>query len=485
MADSAKTNSAPAIPQQYRPVMWFGVAILAALIVAFLPISGIEPNAQITLALFAFTVVLWVFEVLPIGLAAVLWATLLVIIIGKEMPTKIAFGGFTKSTVWLIMGAFMLGQATVKTGVAQRIAYYTMRFGGSSYTRVLIFLWIAHAILGLLTPSGTVRVSMFIPIMGGIIAAYGAPVNSRFAANLLMHVYWGSILGSTLWYTGSNINPTAMGILESVTGYAPSFAVWFAWQVVPCAIMSIGSFILIQKVLPPEKEIIASAGSITMIEDKLREMGAMKAEEKRALFFFAAAIILWITEPFHGINTAWVAIIVGILLFLPGVGVLGNKDIKSVSWDTILLLGVALGISGIMKAVKLDAFLTSTLLSPILDPLVGLGPIGIALGVSLFVFVVHFLVASASATTAMLTPLLVKYCQLKGINATLAAMASARSAMNIFIFPYQTTPLVVLWGTGYMDMKQCLRGFGAMAVWQLIWICMMAPYWNWIMTVIK
>ncbi|HQI01439.1 MAG TPA: anion permease, partial [Deltaproteobacteria bacterium] len=97
----------------------------------------------------------------------------------------------------------------------------------------------------------------------------------------------------------------------------------------------------------------------------------------------------------------------------------------------------------------------------------------------------HFLVASASAETAMLTPLLVKYSAVKGISGSLAAMVTARSAMNIFIFPYQTTPLVVLWGTGYMDMKTCLRGFGIMAVWQLIWICMSAPYWNWIMNVVK
>jgi anion transporter len=466
--------------------MWFGVAILAALIVAHLPISGLPHDAQITLALFVFMVILWIFEVLPVGLAAVLWAMLLVVIIGgKTVPAKVAFGGFTKSTVWLIMGAFLLGQATVKTGVAERIAYHTMRLGGSSYTKVLIFLWIAATILGVLTPSGTVRVSMFIPIMGGILAAYGASTNSRFAANLLMHVYWGSILGSTLWYTGSNINPTAMGNLESVIGYSPSFAVWFVWQIFPCLVMAAGSFVLIQLVLPPEKEIIAHAGSITAIDEKLKEMGPMTTAEKKALAFFALAVVLWITEPFHGIDTAWVAILVGILLFLPGVGVLGEKAIKNISWDTILLLGIALGIDGIMKAVRLDTWLTKSLLSPILDPLISIGPIGLALGITLFVFVVHFLIASAAATTAILSPLLVQYAHLKGVSVTLAAMVAARSAMNVFIFPYQTTMFIILWGTGYMNMKQCLRGFGIMAVWQLIWICLMAPYWDWIMNVIR
>jgi len=466
--------------------MWFGVAILAALIVAHLPISGLPHDAQITLALFVFMVILWIFEVLPVGLAAVLWAMLLVVIIGgKTVPAKVAFGGFTKSTVWLIMGAFLLGQATVKTGVAERIAYHTMRLGGSSYTKVLIFLWIAATILGVLTPSGTVRVSMFIPIMGGILAAYGASTNSRFAANLLMHVYWGSILGSTLWYTGSNINPTAMGNLESVIGYSPSFAVWFVWQIFPCLVMAAGSFVLIQLVLPPEKEIIAHAGSITAIDEKLKEMGPMTTAEKKALAFFALAVVLWITEPFHSIDTAWVAILVGILLFLPGVGVLGEKAIKNISWDTILLLGIALGIDGIMKAVRLDTWLTKSLLSPILDPLISIGPIGLALGITLFVFVVHFLIASAAATTAILSPLLVQYAHLKGVSVTLAAMVAARSAMNVFIFPYQTTMFIILWGTGYMNMKQCLRGFGIMAVWQLIWICLMAPYWDWIMNVIR
>jgi len=124
-------------------------------------------------------------------------------------------------------------------------------------------------------------------------------------------------------------------------------------------------------------------------------------------------------------------------------------------------------------------------LSPILDPMLGMGPIGIALGIAIFVFLVHFLVASASAETAMLTPLLVKYSTVKGVSPALTAMVTARSAQSLFIFPYQTTPLVVLWGTGYLDMKTCLKGFGAMAAWQLIWICLCAPYWNWIMEVVR
>ena len=120
------------------------------------------------------------------------------------------------------------------TGVAQRIAYVTMRLGKSSYRRVLIYLWVTQVILGMLTPSGTVRVAMFIPIMVGIVNTYKAKPDSRFAANLLLHVFWGMILGTTLWYTGTVINAQAMGVLKSVTGYAPSYFVYTIWNIIPC-----------------------------------------------------------------------------------------------------------------------------------------------------------------------------------------------------------------------------------------------------------
>jgi anion transporter len=462
-----------------------GAAILG-FIITRLPIAGLKPEGVTALGIFVFTVCLWIFEVFPTGISSILFGVLLTVILGdKIMPTSIAFSGFTNTTFFLLLGAFLIGEGTVKSGVAERIALFLMRMGGSSYKRVIVFLWIASAVLGVLTPSGTVRVVMMIPIMAGIVSAYKAPIGSKFSANLFLQVYWGSMLGSNLWYTGSNINPLSQGIAKAITGYEPSFLVWTIWQIVPCLVFFAGSYLLINFIFPPEKEIVATGASVEFIRKRLAEMGAMKPEEKRALGILLVAIILWITQPFHGIDTAWVAVAAGAALFLPKLGVLGGKALNNVSWDTLLLLGVALGIGGILKAVGLDVWITKTLLNPLMAPFAGKGELVVVFGIVMVTALLHFLMASGSSQTSALAPLMAQWANVQGFNIHLTTLAVSRSAMNVLLFPYQSTPMLAMWGTGYLDMRKALIGFGACSAFQIVWITAMAPYWDWIMSVVR
>jgi anion transporter len=453
--------------------------------VQIIPI-GLEANAHMTLSVIAFVVCLWVFEIMPIGVAALFIPVLLIVLLGeKAMPAKTAFAGFTNSTLWLMIGAFLLGEAMVSSNAAKRVAYNIMKLGGSSYTRIIILFWIAGTVLGALVPSGTVRVAIFIPIMIGIVAAYEAPASSRFSCNLLLHVYWSSIAGSTLWYTGTNMNPTAMGIAEGITGYLPGYFTWFAWMLLPTIVLAVGCFIIAQLVMKPEKEILSNLASVDVIKQELNALGRISGAEIRAIVFFLLAVVLWVTESLHGISTAWVAILVAMLLFVPKIGVLNPKSIAKVSWDTILLLGVALGFGSIIGAVGLDVWLTENLLTPVLTPFAGMGMLGFAFGIALIVGLFHFLMASASAETAMLTPLIANFANSIGGNVTVVSNIVARAAQNIFVFPYQTLPLVVLWGTGFMDMKKCLKSMGAIAVFNLAWASLLGPYLEFMMTIIS
>ncbi len=476
--------------EKYR--IWFAlVAVVVGVIVFLLPL-GLGQNAKITLAAFAFTVVMWAFEVMPLGITAVLFSVILTLLIPqKVMGPAVTFNGFTNDTFWLILGSFLLGEATVRTGLVERIALSLMRRGGSSYTRVMIYVWISQFILGALVPSGTVRIAMYIPIIVGIVEGFNAAPDSNLAAGVMMHVYWSSILGATIWYTGTNLNPVAMEISKQAGGIEPSFLTWFVWMLFPSILLTVGSFFIIQKIFPPEKEYLTgnqkgnSAGEkVSIVDERLKALGPWKAEEKRALAYFVVCVGLWVSEPLHGISTSWVAILIGVLLFLPGIGVLKKKSLNNISWGTLLLLGVALGMTKIIKAVHLDTWMTKTLLAPILNPLCAFGPIGLVFGVCIITALIHFLISASSAETAMLTPLVTKYAANAGFNPSLAGMAVARSSMGVFLFPYQTLPLAAIWGTGYMDMKKCLKIMSCMSLFSIVWITALGPYYNWIMTVL-
>ena len=109
------------------------------------------------------------------------------------------------------------------------------------------------------------------------------------------------------------------------------------------------------------------------------------------------------------------------------------------------------------------------MLAPILTPLASLGSAGLAFGITIAAALVHFIASSAIGETALMGSLVIRYAHLMGYNPILAALAVSRAEMNVFLFPYQMTPLLILWGTGYMDMKKCLRCFGVTCIFNILW----------------
>src|SRR5450756_856007 len=385
-----------------QAIAWLIGGALAALIVMLLPL-GLERSAQVTLAIFVFTVALWIGEVLPTGISALVWTVLLVVFVGvKTLPEATIFSGFAKNTVWLLVGAFLIGEAMTKTHLAHRIAYRLMALGGSSYKRVVFFLWIAAMILGLIVPSGAVRMAIMIPIMLGIGQAFHVKLNSKFAVNILLNVYWSSMVFEALWYTATNLNLTAMGVLGTETGFQPSWIGWFVWMIIPVILMGLG------------------------------------------LYF-----------------------------------------INKISWNTLLLMGIALGMGAVMKGVKLDTWLVAKLLDPILTPFARMGTIGVSFGTTLFCGLVHFLMPSGSAQTAALAPLLAKYAITAGLNPDVILLIVPRASSQMVILPYESVPLMVLWGTGYLNTKGCLKTFGTIAGFLLVWLTFMGPFWAWITSIVR
>src|SRR6202035_5073638 len=90
---------------------WFGLAIAIALglIIMFIPTpAGLTPVGQRVLAIIAFTVVLWVFQVINNGIAAILMMALL-IPAGVRVPD--ALSGFSGGSWWILVSVLFYGCA--------------------------------------------------------------------------------------------------------------------------------------------------------------------------------------------------------------------------------------------------------------------------------------------------------------------------------------------------------------------------------------
>lgn len=108
------------------------ICAIVAIAIWFTPVpAGLTELTWHILAIFITTVVAFILQPLPVGAIALIAISF--IMLTGMMTTSEALKGFSSTTVWLIVAAFLYAKGFIKTGLGRRIAYLLIRgFGGSS-----------------------------------------------------------------------------------------------------------------------------------------------------------------------------------------------------------------------------------------------------------------------------------------------------------------------------------------------------------------
>ena len=214
----------------------FLAGIAVALIVWFAPLPGIEGNAKLMLAFTLMTVVWWALQIAQNGYTAgVLLA--LMCIFQLDEPAEI-FYAWTGTTMWLVIGAYLIANAVKTSGLGERIAYsYMLRFV-TGFRSIIIGIFALTAILSLLIPHPWPRAFLIMAVMAVIIQSSG--ISKADAVKIGFAVFAASVPCSLIFITGDAvINPLA----ASYAGGA-DFVTWLKVMGVPAIIMSIITLIL-------------------------------------------------------------------------------------------------------------------------------------------------------------------------------------------------------------------------------------------------
>src|SRR4051812_49388425 len=108
-------SAAPPTATGTNNMKWLGLAlaIVLGLIIMFIPTpAGLTATGQRVLAITAFTVVLWVFQVINNGIASVLMMALM-IPAGVKPPD--ALSGFSAGSWWILVSVLFYGCAMKNT----------------------------------------------------------------------------------------------------------------------------------------------------------------------------------------------------------------------------------------------------------------------------------------------------------------------------------------------------------------------------------
>lgn len=189
---------------------------------------------------------------------------------GTSSALKLALGGFSSSAVALVGMALFLAAAMQITNLHKRIALWVLSLVGTK-TNALVFGAILVAIvLAFVVPSATARAGAVVPILLGIVAAFGLTKESKLAALLVITAAQAVSIWNIGIKTAAAQNLIALGFIKTEFGIDITWGEWFMYAAPFSAIMSVVLFFVMIKLIKPETDNISSGKDV--IRKQLTEL---------------------------------------------------------------------------------------------------------------------------------------------------------------------------------------------------------------------
>ena len=401
---------------------------------------------------------------------------------GTAKGLGIALNGFSNTAWALVGGALFLAAAMTHTGLDKRIALIVLSRVGAKTNRVLIGVIVVGFLLSFVVPSTTARVSCMVPIVMGIIIAFGVPLKSRFAAVLMIAVAQADSLWNVGIKTAAAQNMIAVSFIEKQLGVNISWLDWFIAAAPFSAIMSVVLYWLLIKMMPPETQEIE--GGQAIVAKALAELGPMKPNEKKLMFISLTLLFFWATEKIvHPFDTSTTTITAIAIMFLPRIGVMNWKDAQSaIPWGTLSLFGVGISLGSALLSTKAAPWLANWI--SVAFGLQTATALTILAILAAFLIIIHLGFASATGLAAAMIPIIISVLQsvqTPGINVVGMTMILQYVVSFGMILPVNAPQNMVAYGTDTFEVRDFVRtGIPLTIVAYLLVLVMGATYWKWL-----
>ncbi|KGJ96808.1 SLC13 family permease [Colwellia psychrerythraea] len=406
---------------------------------------GLADKPAIAAAITLLTVIWWVSEAIPIPATSLVPFALLPLF--GIVDHKTVASALGSHVILLLMGAFMLSTALVKSGAHERMAVYMVRLVGVSSGRRLVFgFMLATATLSMWI-SNTASTLIMLPIALAILSHVN---NKKLKVALILGIAYSASVGGIGTPIGTPPNVIFMGIYEETTGSEFGFLEWMKIGV-PVVLISIPLMAL------------WLTRSVTLDEEiQLPTLPKWRSEEKRTLIIFTLTALAWITRgaPFGGwselFNTpiagdSTVALAAVVIMFMTPNGkggrILDWHTAKEIPWGMLLLFA-----GGIALAKGFAASGLSVMLGEWLSSLANLPMIAMVLTICLVVTYVTE-ITSNTATATLLMPILAVVGVSVGVDPAIFMIPAAMAASCAFMLPVATAPNAIAYGTGEIEIR--------------------------------
>ncbi|MDY0632417.1 SLC13 family permease [Pasteurella multocida] len=449
----------------------FLFSILFALLMTILLSDASFTKVQnYVLFLLFFAISLWVTEAIPPFSVSILIVGFLVFVMGKsEAYDAIQYlQTWSDSVIWLFLGGFFLAEAMKKTKLDLLLLKAVLPKFGNNPVYVLWGLMLVTAIMSMLM-SNTATTAMMIATISPLFTRLNE--SSNLSKALLLGIPAAASVGGMGTIIGSAPNAIAVGALEKL-GHPISF---LEWMMVGTPLALILLFIF-WRVLVKKYEINKTE---SLDFSFLQETPAIHSNRVEFLHKIIVLVILAVTL-FCWLMSKWIGIPVAAASGIPIVGltitgVLSEKDIRQLPWDTLMLVagGLALGLA--IEEQRIAAHFVEQI-SHI--------QVSFIMLLSLFGFITVILsnFMSNTAATTILIPMGVSLLAMVGgndIHPMILPLVIGLSASCALFLPVSTPPNAIAFSTGLIKQSEFRLGgviIGFLGpILSMLWILAISP----------
>lgn len=415
--------------------------------------------------------VLWITEVIPIYVTALLPLVLFPFL--QLLSIEEVAVNYSNPIIFLFLGGFMIAKAIEKHNLHIRMANLILSLFSVQYLGLGILL--TSAILSMWI-SNTATALILLPIIQNIITLLEKQKNQtiskselqRYEILLLLLVAYGCNMGGMATIIGTPPNALYVAFIKEHYKISISF---FNWAILGIPIILLILFIVYYFI----KNFILKLNQFKIVLNQsilTRPSKKWSLEEKLTLTIFLITVLLWFFQPllskiFPYINDSNIAMLMAIALFFIPVDLFKGKflmewkDVQEMNqiWGILILFGGGLAISKLVQNSGLANFIS--------EKFIWLKSLQNQIPEQAFLFLMIFLVVffiiffteitSNTATTATFLSLIYPIYEQLFSNSFILLLAIPLTASCAFMLPIATPPNAIIFSTEKITIKDMAK----------------------------
>ncbi|MER5551106.1 SLC13 family permease [Streptomyces sp. NPDC002793] len=400
-------------------------------------VRGLDVDGRITLVVFAVATCAWIGTAVDDTYIAL--GAGLVLAAAGVISSDTLFATLGDSTVWLLICAFVIAAAVSRSGLAGRAAAFLV--GGARTVRQLVHLTTTALVLtAFAVPATSGRAALALPVFLALAKALSD--RKRLVVMLALLFPTVILLSAVATLIGAGAHLITVSVLWEVTGERIGFTQWLLLGL-PLAVVA--SHLAAELVLLTTTRREDRQGPVRITVEEIQEhsdkpvTGPLEAGEARCAMLLGTVVLLWCSEPLHGVPPALVALIGAVVAASPALGTVRLKDaLSTVPWSLLLFMAATMAMGAALSQSGAAEWLVSGL------------PTGTGVPTWAFLAVVvvlstaaHLVLQSRSARSSVLVPLVVAAAAGLGINPVAAALASTAAAGFCHTLPASAKPVAL------------------------------------------